>query len=368
MAQTAAWHPNPLTLPSSASSERRSEFGMNIDTQHPRASWEIAEILSPTNPGASHYSANRDRKMSMDFPSSASSQPHNGLYGQPDLEQSFGLHTPDSSSPQHQLNGSIQSHPFEQGESVDSSEHSGNYDSLFSNGPPGSSFTSSRYRTNASSSSSIGQYGEGLYSHSSFGDSVPSFSNGNNNPYEIIHNISSSYSSGKVSPLTPNDSVGSLHHSPAFPPSVGSKDFPHGFPELITDRRLSNSSGGNYPSDYPDEYMGNLNNGLPFPSVQNYPDRLSRFQGDRFPHSGPAPTVGSHVSHHNGDILRSVAPHATHSFRPDQGYDDMSHHMGQNPHADLSLRMPSVDETLARMRLQGHPIMGASNDLQTFIR
>jgi hypothetical protein len=35
----------------------------------------------------------------------------------------------------------------------------------------------------------------------------------------------------------------------------------------------------------------------------------------------------------------------------------------------LSLRVPSVDETLSRMKLQqGHSIMGSSNDLKTFIR
>jgi recombining binding protein (suppressor of hairless) len=42
--------------------------------------------------------------------------------------------------------------------------------------------------------------------------------------------------------------------------------------------------------------------------------------------------------------------------------------MGPMPHSDMSLRMPAVDEALARIKLQGHSMMGASNDLQTFIR
>jgi recombining binding protein (suppressor of hairless) len=74
--------------------------------------------------------------------------------------------------------------------------------------------------------------------------------------------------------------------------------------------------------------------------------------------------------HHNHgpDVLRGVAPQSTHSFRPDvTGFDDMYPYI-PNPTGDLSLRMPGVDDTLARMKLQGQSGMGSSNDLQTFIR
>jgi recombining binding protein (suppressor of hairless) len=380
---TAAWHP-------SASSERRSEYAMNVDNPAHSSSvasrpvpppseinrWDLAEILNPNSAGST-----RDRKMSTDFSSSSSTQPQPGLYGQ-ELDQGFNLHNPDtvsSSSSHNHLSGNIPSHTFDHGEGLDAPQHS-SYD-LFSNSAQSSSFASQRYRTNASSSSSLGPSyginGEAVYSHPSFGDSVPSFPGSNSNPYDVINSLPSSYSSGKVSPLTPNDPVGGLHHSSAFPPSVGgNKDYiPQGYPDLVPDRRLSNVSNGNYQSDFSDEYtIGSVNSGLPFPppNLQHFPDRLGRFQPDgRFAHPpGPPPAVPSHLPP-NHDILRGVAPHATHSFRPEGGvpaYEDMPHYMGPMPHSDMSLRMPAVDEALARIKLQGHSMMGASNDLQTFIR
>ena len=209
-------------------------------------------------------------------------------------------------------------------------------------------------------------HSEGVYSHSSFSDSVPSFNGSNTNPYDIISSLPSSYSSDKISPLTPSDSVSGLHHSPAYP---SGKDYPTPGYGDISERRLPNGSSTGYPSEYSDEYgIGGVNNGLSFPpsTIQHFQDRLGRFPPDRYNHAS-GPTI---PSHHGPDILRSVAPHATHSFREGgvAGYDDMPHYIGASPHQDVALRMPSVDETLARMKLQGHPIMGTSNDLQTFIR
>lgn len=215
---------------------------------------------------------------------------------------------------------------------------------------------------------------EVIYPHPSFSDSVPSFGGQNGNPYDIINTLPSSYSSGKVSPLTPNDSVGGMHGS-SFPSSVamnGAKYSPHSsYADLMPDRRIPTVSNGNYQPDFTDEYNG-VSNALSFP-----PTAIQSFQGrfppdGRFGHSaGPPSTVPSHVHPgHSPDILRGVAPHATHSFRPDgvvPGYDDM-HYLGPNPQNDMGLRMPTVDETLARMKLQGHSIMSTSNDLQTFIR
>ncbi|KAJ8457614.1 hypothetical protein ONZ45_g18246 [Pleurotus djamor] len=180
------------------------------------------------------------------------------------------------------------------------------------------------------------------------------------NPYDVMNGMSSAYSSGKVSPLTPSDPVGGLHH-PSFPPG---KDFnpSHQYPDLIPGRRMSGVSNGSFPSDFHDDYPMSVSNGLPFPppSLSHFPDR--RFHQDQ-------PSVPSHMPpNHNGDVLRGVAPHATHDFRDNGFNDDMPHYMPSNPHPVVPLRMPAVDETLARMRIQGHSVMGASNDLQTFIR
>lgn len=379
MAQTAAW----LPISPTASAERRSEFGMNVDNPGHTSSvaprpippsselnrWDLAEILNPQN-GGNQFASSRDRKLSMDF-GSGSAQGQHSLYGQPELDPSFNLHSSEnsSSSPSHHhLGGNMQTHTFDHPEALDQPEHP-NYD-LFPASAAGGAFSSQRYRTNASSSSSLGpsynMNGEPIYSHAPFNDSVPAFSSSSGgHPYDISSSLPSSYGSGKVSPLTPSDSVSGLHHPAGFPPS--SKDYsPQNYGDM-PDRRLPGAGG--YQSEYPDEYaIGSINNGLPFPpsALQHFQDRLGRFPPEnRFGHqSGPPSSVPSHLppSH--------VAPHATHSFREGgvSTYEDMPHYMSPNPHQDLSLRMPTVDETLARMKLQGHSIMGASNDLQTFIR
>lgn len=372
MAQNEVWS-TPHIDTDAAYSARRSELGMNdnpvhspVTTTRPAHSelgrWDHPDIL-----------ASRDKKMSLDF-ASANSQSQHSLYSQNDLDQPF-IHNGDSqnaSSPTHpHMNGHLQHHPFDQPDSMDAADHS-SY-SLFSDSTSPTSFTSQRYRTNASSSSSLGpSFGmnsESIYSHPSFTDSVPSFNGSNGNPYDIITNLSS----GKVSPLTPSDSVSNLHHPGGFPPSVAGKDYPpQGFGD-IHERRLPGIGGNGYHSEYPDDYaIGNINNGLPFgPSaMQHFNDRLGRFPPDRYSHpNGPPSGVPSHIpnNNHGSELMRGVAPHATHSFResPVSPYDDL-HYLGNNSHSEM--RMHAVDETLARMKLQAHPMMGASSDLQTFIR
>lgn len=89
-----------LCLSPSANTERQSEFGMNIgNTSHSSSAprpipapselnrWDLSEIL---NPSSSAPAQSRDRKMSLDF-SAKASQPQHGLYGQPDLDQSFNI-------------------------------------------------------------------------------------------------------------------------------------------------------------------------------------------------------------------------------------------------------------------------------------
>lgn len=118
------------------------------------------------------------------------------------------------------------------------------------------------------------------------------------------------------------------------------------FASDIQDRRLPNA----YHSDYQDDYT------IPFAQnqVHHFQDRLPRFPSqDRYQNN---PMNNGH------DMLRSVPP--AHSFRDNNisPYDDV--HYMSNPHTP----MHAVDETLSRMKLQGHPMMGPAGDLQTFIR
>ncbi|KAM6502047.1 jkappa-recombination signal binding protein [Amanita muscaria] len=290
--------------------------------------------------------------MSLDFSTNtSSSQPT--LYSQPDLDQSFSMQNAENQ------------------ESMDNSEHSG-YD-IFPNTASNGSFSSSRYRTNASSSSSLGpSYGvnsDGLYSHPPFNDAVPQFNSSNVHPYDMINGISPSYNSGKVSPLTPSEPGGGMNGPPTFPPSVGNKDFPPGFSD-VGDRRLPSVPSNGYHSDFPEDYpMGNMNN-VSFPPSQLHPysERIGRYSDGRFP---PVGNVPSHLQNHSADMMRGVNPHATtHPFRDPSvpGYEDVPPYLQPSPHGDMAIRMPSIDDPMTRMKLQGHPTMGTSNDLQTFIR
>ncbi|KAJ7702995.1 hypothetical protein B0H17DRAFT_1041117 [Mycena rosella] len=262
--------------------------------------WDLADILNPSS-APPRIDPARERKMSLDFP------PHSqhGMYAQNDVDPGFNLH-PDG--PTHH-----QSHRFENSEG-----HFG-----------------SGYRTNGSSSSSLGPpsyglNGDGMYPHSGFPDA--SYPPSNGNPYEMSY-------SGKVSPLTPTDPVSGLHHPSAF----ASKDYPPNYPDLGTDRRI-------------------LRDESPFPSSNpHFPDRLPpRFSPDnRFNHPGDPPP--SHItSGHGSDLMRSVAPNATHGYRP---YDEVPPYMS-NPGAQ---RPSTVDEALVGLQLQPRPGSNSS-DLHTFIR
>ncbi|KAF9529206.1 jkappa-recombination signal binding protein, partial [Crepidotus variabilis] len=312
------------------------------------------------------------QKMSLDYhppPNPQSSHQHS-LYQHPsELDQPFIQPQDSNSSSSHpHINSHIHHHPFEtQDSSMDTADHS-NYNIFPDTASPTNSFSSNRYRTNASSSSSLGpgysgMNSDGIYHNGSFSESVPSFNGSNGNPYDMM-----SMSSGKVSPLTPSDN--GLHHTGAFPP-VASKEYPPQPFGDIHERRLPGVGSNGYHSEYPDDYaMGgmNNNNGIPFGpgSMQQFQDRLGRFPPDRYNHqNNGSSNVPSHISNgHGQDLMRGVAPHATHSFRENNlsPYDDV-HYLG-NSHP----QMHAVDETLSRMKLQGHPIMGAASDLQTFIR
>lgn len=304
--------------------------------------------------------------MSIDF----STNPAQNMYAQSELDQSF------SSIQGNDLNNShphSNGHMNMNGHSNDSLDMDHNYDIFSGNGANG--LSSQRYRSNTTSSLNGSNYGLGvdpMYSQNSFNDSIPSFSHSNSHPYDLMSSLPSSYSSGKPSPLTPSDG---LQNPSAFSFTNGhSKDFSQpSFSDPLLDRRLS----GVISSDFPDEYssMG-VNSGLglsafqPGSSVQQFQDRLSRMPDQqRYPGPVIPPlSVPTHLNQgHGGDMMRGVAPQATHSFRPDDPvFDNMPSFLGNtgapNPQADFALRLPSVDDHLARLRLQ------SGGDLQTFIR
>lgn len=263
------------------------------------------------------------------------------------------------------VSGAHSAHPFDHTDNMDiSSEHASNYDYFPpSNGVP----PFARYnRTNASSSSSLGQpyppslSSDSLYPHpqAPFGDSLSSFSSGNSGSFDLVNGLSSSYSSGKVSPLTPNDSVIGLQSTSGFPGlsnGVGKDGFPSSYNDLIGDRRTSNVSTGSFQSDYHDEFGTNGALGLGFSSsLPPFQERISHYPGASGLHRPPI------------DMMRGVNPHATHGSL--SGFEDFN---SIAPGTDLALRMPGqnigVDETLSRMKLQPHVSMNAT-DLQSFIR
>lgn len=250
---------------------------------------------------------------------------------------------------------------FDQQEGMDVAQEQNGFD--YFPGANGAAF-SARYRTNASSSSSLGQGysnmgSEQLYPHapSPFADSLSSFSQPSHNSFDLVNGLSSSYSSGKVSPLTPNDPVIGLQSSPGFPNLGGgvSKDFPSNYNDLIGDRRASSVSSGSFQSDFHDDFSGNGALGLGFPppsSLQHFQERISHFPG------------GGQL-HHRSSLVNPHAPHGG------VGFDDMGPFPSISPATDLSIRtMPGhgmgVDE-LSR-KLQVHAGMAAATDLQSFIR
>ncbi|KAH9892534.1 hypothetical protein C8Q73DRAFT_61671 [Cubamyces lactineus] len=305
--------------------------------------------------------------MSLDFPPSS----QHPLYPQSDLDHPYGSlpNGSDLSASSHQHQTSH--HQLNGHDPMDVSDHP--YD-IFST----SAQSSQRFRTsNSSSSMSSSSYGLGvdnMYTQSPFSDSIPQFHNPSPNPYDIMGGLPSSYSSsGKPSPLTPNDTVGSLQQSSAFPFNGQTKDFhsSHGFADGL-DRRMSNLSTGSYGNDYNDDSYGGINPGLglgfsssPLPP---FSDRgLGRMPQDaRFPPSVIPPLSLPNTlqqQNHNPEMMRGVNPHAMHN----PSYDSIPPFMTPNTH-DFPLRMPGMDlEPMPRMRPNGAGV-GAASDLQTFIR
>ncbi|KZV74448.1 LAG1-DNAbind-domain-containing protein [Peniophora sp. CONT] len=175
--------------------------------------------------------------------------------------------------------------------------------------------------------------------HGNYGsDSVPSFNSASSaGSYDMMSSISSNYSSGKQTPLTPNDP---MHHS-GFGGML--KQEPQSaYPDLSQDRRLSYGQ-----TDVHDDYSQ-----LGAQSFGN--TSLPPF--NRFQQSDPLypPTT--------------IPSHGSHFGRSDQaGYDDVQGYM-PNPGTDhLSLRIPGIDDNMMR-RIQPHGGLHSAGDLSSFIR
>ena len=158
-----------------------------------------------------------------------------------------------------------------------------------------------------------------------------------------------------------------IQHSPVFPLNGHQKGFSDSHYSDLPDRRISNAG---YHSEFTDDYGMSNGPGYAPPPLQQFPDRMGRFQHDsHFPHSSLPPTsLPPHIAHSPDMFRTGVAPQATHCFRPDSGmpaYEDIPPYLGANPHADLSL-IPGIATGFPGLR--HGPGMGSSNDLQTFIR
>ena len=315
--------------------------------------FDITDLLNPRS----------DKRMGLDYSSPSNpqvqQQQHPSFSSPADFDRALA-------------SGARSSHSFDHQDGMDISEQS-NYE-YFSSSAGSASF-GSRYRTNASSSSSLGQGYAGLGSESlyppapsPFADSLSSYPPNGHNSFDLSTGLPSSYSSGKVSPLTPNDSVAGLQGSPGFPsfgPGMGKDGFPSGYGDLVNDRRTSSMSSGSFQSDFPDEFGSNGALGLGFSSpssLQHFQERISHYPGG---------LSGAPQLHHRSslDMMRGVNPHATHGGIG--GIDDMGPFPSMAPPADL-LRLPGqsigADEMLSRMKLQAQVGMGAATDLQSFIR
>lgn len=302
----------------------------------------------------SNLHRSRDRSMSLDFPPPQSQH----LYSQQDLDHPFS----DLSTPSHQHPPShlpLSGHALDRNDPMDVSDHS-SYD-IFSSSAQSSSLPTQRYRGNSSAASNMpSSYGLGvdsMYSQSPFSESLQHFHNPSPNPYDPMGGLSSSYSSGKPSPLTPNDS-GSLQHSSAFPFNNGqSKDYHsgNGFNTDVLDRRMSGLSTGNYMSDYPEDYNNMNSFGLGLPAY----DRLGRMQQESRYGSSVIPPL-------------SIPPHLHPNHPPDlmPGVNPVA--MQYREGGDLPPFIPSGPRDFGMSGMDGLGVRinggGAPTDLQTFIR
>ncbi|KAH9978931.1 LAG1-DNAbind-domain-containing protein [Lactifluus volemus] len=215
-----------------------------------------------------------------------------------------------------------------------------------------------RFRSNTSPAApSYGPNSEPIYSGIFSHDSVPSFQSQNAGPFDMISSMSSSLTSSKGTPLTPSDSISGLQFSATGPQGGIKQDIT----DLMSDRRSSAITSNNtFQSDLHDDFTLGVNSHTNFaPSnLPTFSDRLPRFPSDTF-------LSQSQLHGQPPDQLRGVPPQATHTrFEGGAHYDDIPGYL-LNPQNDLPLRIPTVEDTMMRIRMGQ---MGASTDFHTFIR
>lgn len=382
----AIWSAYPSPSPDSIN---RNSYSSSSNMDQPRSNpsfispaFDLADILNPAS--------RADKRMSLDYNTSAPSSAHPQYASSPnDFDSlSASLHAgPNSQAHANHLGAGSSgggNGGYEQGGDGMDLGGSGAQDQpyeYFSSSNGGNPF-GSRYRTNASSSSSLGQGfnslgPDALYPHapSPFGDSMSAFApSGAHGAFgDLVGGLPSSYSSGKVSPLTPNDPLGGGLQGPSsFPGGPKSENNAFAQYDLLNgpERRPS------FQSDYHDDFVGNGALGLagfpPSSTLQHFQERLGRFEphGAHYPGAPPNPGGVPSQLHHRSSLdgmMRGVNPHATHGGVG--GFDDIPPFPSMAP--ELALRMPgqNIDETLQRMKLQAHVGMGAAaTDLQSFIR
>lgn len=336
-AATSGWH--------SLSSDSRSDFTTMNSPDHSQSSrpdisrWELGELFK-SGPVSSR------ERLIVDPSSSSVPHPNHATFLPSHFDHPMDSHPPHSAN-------HLPVHHFDS-DKMDVTEHP-TYD-IFSH-PPQPPLPHQRFRSNTSPAApSYGPNSEPIYSSMFTHDSVPSFHSQNAGPYDMMGSISSSLSSGKATPLTPSDSIGGLPFS-AGPPGGIKQDIT----DLMSDRRPSAITSNSFPSDLHDDFSLGVNSHPTFGSttLPSFSDRLPRFPPDSF-------LSQSQLQGHPPDQLRGVPPQATHTrFESGTPYDEIPNYLIPNPQNDLSLRIPSVEDAMMRIRMGQ---MGASTDLHTFIR
>lgn len=345
----------------SALPERRSDLALHDTRDAPSTSPRLpplSEIARYGLPGQYNSAVPREKRMQVDYPGLSTGQ--HTLYGQQDAGDPQGYNQDVNAR------GHFQDSPTAHGfVGEDHVPHHSSYDMYSTNSSdPLGSFTSQRYRSNTSSSSSLaGGYGMGsdsLYPHPSFSEHMSSLAPAaNHGGYEMPGLVP--YGSGKRSPLTPSDTP----TFPAFQGPDGIKDFSHIYPDQTLDRRSSNVSiGSSYQSDFHEDYgvpvhpTMNVGYGLPLPMH----DRAVQYQSNSRVAQAPGQPSPLHTQM-NADPMQGVSPHATSMFRSPGGGNGYEHYL-PSPGTDLSISQPSMDENLARLKIHSGP----TTDLASFMR
>ena len=301
------------------------------------SSFDLADILNPP------ASSSPKRLPPMDYANTATATNH---FHSADLDHGLGFH------PLHHVPHPHHSSPFDHPDpSVDLADHT-SYDFFSPNPstpshphPSSNALFSSRYRTNASSSSSLGAhplsaaaqdplFGSSHPSSASFSDAVSSYTA---TPAAPPFDLMSSYSNGgKVSPLTPHDPVLGM----GFHPSKEFSSHPYG--DLVGDRRPSNLSTGSFQSDFHDDFAGGQLGLTSFQQTQQTQQQQQQQQQSqtstgphfdrlaRFPHDPNFPTHPTHaqVAQRLQQQASLEMMRAQHAYRSDvpSPYDELGSH------------------------------------------